>query len=265
MILKFEDFITEQSIINSIDIDIINESKKEVKGIVDLAKKYVKKWTKMQQDAYNEYLNAVNDHKLMASDYNKYFNECQKKWKKYQENCSPASKEADKSAYFSYIVYAMYLIKQLQTNIFKYSIPLIKSIIKTNKSAKSELNGGISDDRLRRYIDGNEKLIDETVKGATNNVTNLIKSQCEYINSMLDDIEELSDISPIVFDDAKIKNKERSSNREYFIMHHSTIAKFVKDYKLVGIEYDKRIKLSDEKEIFRRFYKKINQLYKEEN
>jgi hypothetical protein len=263
MILKFEDFITEQSIINSIDIDIINESKKSAKNIVEMAKKYVKKWNKMQQDAYNEYLNAVNDHKLMASDYNKYFDECQKKWKKYQESCSADSKETDKTAFFSRVVYSIYLIKQAQNNVFKYSIPFIKSVLKNTKEIKSKFDDKISDDMLRHTIDNNEKYINKAVQLATDNVTNLIKSNCEYINKMLDMIEEFSDISPIVFADAKIKNKERTRG-EFVTMYHSDIEKFIKDYKLVGIEYDKRIKLSDEKEIFRRFYKKINQLYKEE-
>lgn len=38
MILKFEDFITEQIFIETFDIDTINESSKLTKRIVDIAK-----------------------------------------------------------------------------------------------------------------------------------------------------------------------------------------------------------------------------------
>lgn len=43
MIKKFEEFITEQITLNYIDVNEINESRKETKRIAEIAKRQVKK------------------------------------------------------------------------------------------------------------------------------------------------------------------------------------------------------------------------------
>lgn len=261
MILKFEDFITEQSIINSIDIDEINESKKEAKRLAEIAKKQIKKWDKNKQNAYNEYLNALRNTKLMNDDYEKYFNECIDKLKKYQS--LTMSEDEDKSLCFSYIIYLIASIKEIQTNLFKDNIPYFKKLFKNHKEILSK-KGQISDETIDRLLDNNRKYHNTAIESLTQFLTKQFETSCDMINDYINMTEEYSDVSPIVFGDAKIKNKERSKkHKEFITVYHSDIEKFVKDYKLLGFEYDKRIQWVDKREIFRRLFKKLNEISKE--
>lgn len=262
MILKFEDFITEQTILNSIDIDEINESKKEAKRLAEIAKKQIKKWDKNKQNAYNEYLNALRNTKLMNDDYEKYFNECNDKLKKYNKSLA-FSEDEDKSLCFSYIIYLIASIKEIQTNLFKDNLPYFKKLLKGHKEILSK-KGQVSDETIDRLLDQNKKYHNTAIEYLTNFISKQFETSCDMINNYIDMTEQYSDVSSIVFGDAKIKNKERSKKyNEFITVYHSDIEKFVKDYKLLGFEYDKRIKWVDKREIFRRLFKKLNEISKE--
>lgn len=259
MILNFEEFITEQNVLNFIDIDIINESRKEAKLVAEIAKKQCRKWRKDAQNAMQEYKNAIQNKELMVSDFKKYSEECTKKMRKFNEAFD--GKKENKYLDFSLIIYLIASIKESQTMLFKYGIRAIKENIKNTKLMRT-----YSEDKdFYSFLYKNQNILEKYIKKLVEDTYNNIEQTCKGINDRIDDFEKNSDISSIVFGDAKIKNKERHRrSKEFITVYHSDIEYFVKEYKLIGIEYDKRIKLVDKQEIFNRFYKKIMKTIEEE-
>jgi hypothetical protein len=262
MILKFEDFITEQDVLNFIDIDIINESRKEAKRVAEIAKKQMKKWKNDTKKAMEEYKKATLNKELFVSDFEKYSEECKKKMKKFNETFVHKGND---SLDFTSTIYFITVIKNFQTTLFRYGLDAVKRSIKNSKEVVSKYRGSISDDDIYKYLYDNQKDLEKYIKGLVERISKNIEDTCKHINDTLDDIEEKSDTYRMVFGDAKIKNKERLKKaREFITVYHSDIEYFVKEYKLIGIEYDKRIKLVDKQEIFNRFYKKVMETIEEE-
>jgi flagellar biosynthesis chaperone FliJ len=278
MIKKFEEFIIEREILSIFDECIsINESRKGAKHMVELAKKEVKKWDKDILKADEEYKNAIANKKLMSSDIEKYSKEVNDKLNKLKEVIDNQDK---KSYYISYIICLISNIKDQQTMLFKYGSKALENLIKNNKDAEAfettfknkfpepmiqtmfsnMVQNSISDQK-KINVDTFYKYIDFLI----GSISKDIDKTCEVINNYLDKIEKLSEVSDVVFGDSKIPNKERINSKEFTTIYHKDIADFVKDYKLIGIEYDKRIELVDKNEIFKRFYKKINKTFKENN
>lgn len=265
MILKFEDFITEQIFIETFDIDTINEASKLTKRMAEIAKKQIKLWNSSMKSANEEYTKAIRNIELMRKDYQKYSKEVQDKLKKFNEACREDKKY--KSLQFSLIISQMASIKEIQTNLFKNGLQLITN---TSKNIKDIITRFEEKGLLQKEIQTVEKMCDFFQKQYRESLTKLmvetstqIKFICNTINNNLDDLEKFSDVTPVVFADPKIENKHKRTDSDFITIHHSDIAKFVKDYKLVGIEYDKRIKLVDADEIKRRLVKKIGETIKE--
>jgi hypothetical protein len=278
MIKKFEEFIIEREILSIFDECIsINESRKGAKHMVELAKKEVKKWDKDILKADEEYKNAIANKKLMSSDIEKYSKEVNDKLNKLKEVIDNQDK---KSYYISYIICLISNIKDQQTMLFKYGSKALENLIKNNKDAEafettfknkfpepmiqtmfSNMVQNSISDKKKINVDTFYKYIDFLI----GSISKDIDKTCEVINNYLDKIEKLSEVSDVVFGDSKIPNKERINSKEFTTIYHKDIADFVKDYKLIGIEYDKRIELVDKNEIFKRFYKKINKTFKENN
>jgi hypothetical protein len=162
---------------------------------------------------------------------------------------------------FSVIIYLIASIKESQTMLFKYGIQAIKESIKNTKIVRR-----YSEDKdFYSFLYKNQNILEKYIKKLVEDTYNNIERTCKGINDRIDDFEENSDICSIVFGDAKIKNKERRRKaKEFITVYHSDIEYFVKEYKIIGIEYDKRIKLVDKQEIFNRFYKKIMKTIEEE-
>lgn len=262
MILKFEDFITEQDVLNFIDIDIINESRKEAKRVAEIAKKQAKQWKKNAQDAMHEYKKAILNKELFVSDFKKYSEECTKKMRKFNEAFD--GKKDNKYLDFSLIIYFITSIKNYQTMLFKNGIEFVKNSIKNSKEVM-KYKGQVSDDVIYKFLHDERKHLKEYIEDLVERMSKNIENACKVVNERIDDFEENSDICSIVFGDAKIKNKERHRRaKEFITVYHSDIEYFVKEYKIIGVEYDKRIKLVDKQEIFNRFYKKIMKTIEEE-
>jgi hypothetical protein len=251
-IRKFKEFINEREVFAFFDEYIaINESRKEAKRIAEIAKKEVKKWKDNTFAARDEYIKSIKNTELMSTNYRKYLDEVNNKMKKFNETFN----EQDS---FSFIIYLIASIKEFQTNLFKYGITIVKQDAKNNKEIISQKKNNVDDKQIYMALYKNQKTLKEYIQALVESMSKNIEDACKSVNDRLDDIEENSDISSIVFGDAKIKNKDRHrSAKEFKTVYHSDIADFVKDYKLVGIEYDKRIKLVDKQEIFNRFFNKM--------
>lgn len=260
-IRTFKEFVNEMEVFSFFDeYIVINESRKEAKRIAELANKEVKKWNDKINVALDEYKKSMKNTELMRTNYEKYLDEVNKKMEKFNETFN----EQDS---FSCIIYLIAFIKEFQTNLFKNGLKLVKKTAESNKNIMSYKNY-TDDKQIYMELYKNQKKLKECIQELVERMSKNIEETCKSINERLDDIEENSDILSIVFGDAKIKNKERHRKaKEFKTVYHSDIADFVKDYKLVGIEYDKRIKLVDKQEIVNRFFNKviktIEETYKE--
>lgn len=254
MILKFEDFITEQIFIDTFDIDTINEASKLTKRMAEIAKKQIKLWNSSMKAANEEYTKAIRNTELMRKDYQKYSKEVQDKLKKFNEACRADKKY--KTLQFSLIISQMASIKEIQTNLFKNAIQLLTNTTKNIEDIAARFKEDETRNKMRDFIINQ---YGDSLKKLVRQVSEQIEFTCNMINNNIDDLEKFSDVTPVVFADPKIENKHKRTDNDFITIHHSDIAKFVKDYKLVGIEYDKRIKLVDADEIKQRLLKKLDE------
>lgn len=278
MIKKFEEFIIEKEILSIFDECIpINESRKGAKHMVEQAKKEVEKWDKDILKANEEYKNAIANKDLMSSDVEKYSKEVNDKLNKLKELID---KQDKKSYHISYIICLISYIKNQQTMLFKYGLKALENLIKDNKKAEEfettfknkfpedmiqNMFSNMVKDSISKQKNINEDNFKKYIDFLIGSISKNIDEDCEIVNNYLDRIEKMSEVSNVVFGDSKIPNKERVNSKEFTTIYHKDIAEFVKDYKLIGIEYNKRIELVDKNEIFKRFYKKINKSFKENN
>lgn len=256
MIKKFEDFIDEKKILAIFDEYFsLNESRKEAKRVAEIAKKEVENWGKKTKSAYNNVMNAMKNKELMTADCDEYLKELDKKMDEFSKSFDVS----DESKFeYSFIIYLISFIKSFQTNLFKNGIEIVKQTIKSNKDTLSFRKYGLDDKTIYDIFQENQDFLQKSLQKSVEDTSKYIENACETINEHLEKIEKDSDMHPIVFGDSKIKNKERHRIAPKFkTVYHSDIADFVKDYKLVGIEYDKRIKFVDKQEIFNRFFNKI--------
>lgn len=192
--------------------------------------------------------------KLMLKDYQKYLDVTKAK----EDMFNKTFEESDCAEFeFSFIIYLITNLKEQQSNLFKNSLTLLKQILNKNKELR-KLRTGNNDEDIYKLIQSNEDFVKKSIQEIIIDTSKSFESTCKHINDHLDKIEEDSDIAPIVFGDAKIKNKERNQkSKEFTTIYHKDIENFIKEYKLIGFEYDKRIKLVDSQEIFNRLYDKI--------
>ena len=256
MIKKFEDFINEKKTLAIFDEYFsLNESRKESKRVAEIAKKEVANWGKKTRSAYDNVMNAMKNKELMATDCDEYLKELDKKMDEFGKSFDVS----DESEFeYSFIIYLISFIKAFQTNLFKNGIEIVKETIKSNKDTLSFKKYGLDDKAIYDIFQKNQDFLQKCLQEYVEDTSKSIENACKTINDHLDKIEKDSDMNPIVFGDSKIKNKERHRIAPKFkTVYHSDIASFVKDYKLVGIEYDKRIKFVDKQEFFNRFFNKI--------
>lgn len=206
--------------------------------------------------ASKELEKTILDGDLMNKDFEKYEKAVNDKTDKFN---NIALKSSENQFELSFIIYLITSLKRIQTSLFKYGIENIKHKIKADKDIKSYfLKDGSNSKQILDSLEKNNKEFITYIQELVTRTSKNMDDTCEAINKRLESIEETSDYASVVFGDAIIKNKERNRRaKEFITIYHKDIAEFVKEYKLIGIEYDKRIKLVDKQEIFNRFFNKI--------
>ena len=215
----------------------------------------MKLWNASIKTAREEYTKAIHNTELMRKDYQKYSKEVQNKLEKFNEACREDKKY--KTLQFSLIITQIAFIKEIQTNLFKNGVQLITKTTENIEDIEARYKEKETFDEIYNLI---LKHYRDTLTKILKHVSEQMETACNIVNNNLDLLEKYSDVSPIVFADPKIENKHKRNDNDFITIHHSDIAKFVKDYKLVGIEYDKRIKLVDADEIKHRLVKKIGEI-----
>jgi hypothetical protein len=217
--------------------------------VAKIANKGMKEWNSNLYKLKKEIETHFKNTDLFLSNFKK-FDEIQCNLFDKFNNEMIKTEEDPRTAYSS-IIYWLYQIKEIQTQLFR-------TIIKDIDFYKN---------LTKKYGEkhSHEKIINHILEDGEH-IIKLMESMINHYNSRVENIENNSDIHVLVFGDAK-NNKKRSQNAvKPSIVYHKDINDFVKKYKLMGLEIvDNRLKLTNRNEIIDKFIKKLKEELQKNN